>query len=331
MIKRNPRPLEDILTAIGEAGKIALICHIQPDNDTLGSALALCEGLKQLGKAASVYCDDEAPENCGFLPGVGSIRRPEDASPGGKFDLALCVDLSEAERMGRCHLLLSRAARTAQVDHHGTNDYFCDVNAVDAAAPATALIALELLERLGCRITRTMAVCLFAGLSGDTRHFSRANTTPEAFRAAAELMELGADAGEIYSRTFQNDCPEKVALLHRGIGSMRYYANGRVVSMVLTREDFLQTGAREEHGDILPDKGLSIRGVKMAVSARERADGSVKCSLRSAPAYDISGIAKVLGGGGHAHAAAVTIADCSAFRAAEMIVRAMIRQLEEER
>ena len=56
------------------------------------------------------------------------------------FDLLIAVDVSDMGRMGTCSVLLEKAAATAQIDHHGTNPCFMQVNSVDAQAPATAVL-----------------------------------------------------------------------------------------------------------------------------------------------------------------------------------------------
>ena len=125
---RTMRPLDGVISAIREAERIALVCHISPDGDTVGSALAVRLGLMQLGKDVALYCQDKIPEVLSFLPGAEGFRMPEE---GEHADLLLCLDVSDEKRMGRCNVLLQMAACTAQVDHHGTNPGYAQVNLVD--------------------------------------------------------------------------------------------------------------------------------------------------------------------------------------------------------
>ena len=46
---------------------ILLMCHKSPDGDTLGSAAALCYGLKQAGKTCAVVCADKIPAKYDYL------------------------------------------------------------------------------------------------------------------------------------------------------------------------------------------------------------------------------------------------------------------------
>ena len=307
MRRTNLRPLDGVMEAIRTAKIIALVCHVSPDGDTIGSAMALRQGLLQLGRPITMFCQDPVPEYLSFLPGAEGFRLPENVEDGEGFDLLLCVDISDEKRMGRCSSLISRAKHTAQIDHHDTNTMFCEANAVDGAAPACSLIAYELLERLGCQITPEIALCLAVALSTDTGHLVYNGTTPEAFRAMRELVEAGAPMAEAYRRLYRERPPRQLALLQRALNSLRFHHGGQITSIQLTREDFEECGALPEDAEIIVNYGLDVKGVCMCVFARETADGSVKLSLRAVAPYQVSTVAQSFGGGGHAQAAGASV------------------------
>ena len=76
---RKPRPLDGVMHSIRMARSIAIVCHISPDGDTIGSALALRLGLLELGTEVKLYCQDKIPELLSFLPGADEFRQPEEA------------------------------------------------------------------------------------------------------------------------------------------------------------------------------------------------------------------------------------------------------------
>lgn len=320
---RTMRPLEPLMEAIRAANDIALVCHVGPDGDTVGGALALRLGLLQMDKRVTLFCQDRVPGMLGFLPGVEEFRLPEDAQ--GSFDLLLCMDVSDEKRMGRCILLRDRAAHTAQVDHHATNTRYCEVNCVDGDAPANCLIVYELLQRLGCAITADIALCLAVGLSTDTGHLAYASTTPEAYRVMGELVEAGADIAEAYRRLYRERPPRQVALLAKALDSLAFHAQGRITSITLTQQDFADCGALPEDAEIIVNYGLDVQGIRMCVFAREQPDGQVKLSLRSVAPHRVNGVAQTFGGGGHAQAAGATIA----MPLAEAVRTAVARMTEE--
>ncbi len=301
---RTTRPLDAVIEAIRAAKTIALVCHISPDGDTVGSALALRLGLLEMGKQVTLYCQDKIPDVLCFLPGAEKFCLPEAAAD---VELMLCLDVSEIKRMGRCDVLMPRAAHTAQIDHHGTNSRYCQANCVDSGAPANCLIMYELLQRLGCTITADVALCLAVGLSTDTGHLVYGSTTPEAYRVMGELVEAGAPIAEAYRRLYRERPPRQVALLARALESLTFYHDGRVTSIMLTEKDFADCGALQEDAEIIVNYGLDVLGVRMCVFARESGDGSVKLSLRAVEPFRVDGVAQQFGGGGHAQAAGANV------------------------
>ena len=302
---RKPRPLDGVMAAIRDAQSIALVCHISPDGDTVGSALALRLGLMEQGKTVTLYCQDKIPDVLGFLPGAEEFRRPEEAQE--EIDLLLCVDVSDEKRMGRCEILRQRARHTALIDHHPTNTRFCEVNMVDGAAPANCLIINELLWRLDCCITQDVALCLAVGLSTDTGNLTYKSTTPEAFHVMGDLLETGAPIGEANRRIYRERPPRQLALLAKALESLTFHDGGRITSIKLSQQDFAECGALQEDADIIVNYGLDVRGVQMCVFARELPDGSTKLSLRAVAPHDITDVAQYFGGGGHAQAAGAAV------------------------
>ena len=302
---RMTRPLDGVMSALCAAKSIALVCHISPDGDTVGSALAMRLGLMAMGKEVALYCQDKIPDVLRFLPGAENFRMPEDADK--PADLLLCLDVSDEKRMGRCNVLLAKAACTAQVDHHGTNTRYCQENAVDGTAPANCLIIYELLQRLGCTITPEIALCLAVGLSTDTGHLVYGSTTPEAYRVMGELVEAGAPIADAYRRLYRERPPRQVALLAKALESLTFHEEGRITSIRLTQKDFADCGALSEDAEIIVNYGLDVLGVRMCVFAREQADGSIKLSLRAVEPHKVSTVAQSFGGGGHAQAAGATV------------------------
>ena len=327
-VKEN-RPLDGVIREISAAQSIALVCHVSPDGDTIGSALAVRQGLLQLGKQVTLFCQDPVPEYLHFLQGAEGFRQPETVADEERFDLLFCVDVSDDTRMGRCISLWNRAERTVQIDHHDTNNDFCMENCVDGSAPACALVAYDLLQRLGCQITLDVAICLAVALSTDTSHLVYNSTTPEAFRVMGELVEIGAPIAKIYRRLYRERPPRQVALLARALNSLTYHHGGQITSLHLTRQDFEACGAKGEDAEIIANYGMDIKGARMCVFARESSDGRVKLSLRSIHPWQVSGVAQRFGGGGHAQASGATV-DIPLDEAVRQVVEAMKEELEKD-
>ena len=311
---------------IRQAETILLTCHINPDGDTIGSCLALRLALLKMGKKADACCADPVPENLRGLSGADQIRYPGEAAE--RYDLVVAIDTASADRMGACRELLARGAHTLQLDHHGTNPGYAELNVVDGGASAAGLIVWELIHALEIPLDQEIAACIYTAVSTDTGNFTFGNTTPEAFEAAADMLRYPFPLGELSRRLFRERPLCQTRLLTRALNSLTMLSGNRIAVMLLTMRDFAESGALPEHADTLVNFGMDIEGVRMAVLLRETLDGSIKVSLRSVRPYTVAGIAGALGGGGHDQAAGCTLRDQSLQEAAAAVAKALCEALQ---
>lgn len=304
-VRNNPDPRQQVLSAVQAAGSVLLFCHVSPDGDTLGSALALKLRLTAMGKSVRLLVDGEAPSNLAFLPGMDAVRGPDAAVE--SADLALAVDVSCAERLGACAPAFYAAKRTGVVDHHGSNPGFGQINWIDGDAPATAVLVYRLLEAMDGPIAREEAICLYTGLSTDTGNFIYESTSAESFRMMAALMDAGLPLAEYARRLFRVKELPFVRLLGQTLPSLRLICGGKVAGLTLTAEQMRKAGAKPGHTDGLVDYAIDLEGVAMAYFARETEDGRVKVSLRALEPWRVDQVAAHFGGGGHRLASGLTV------------------------
>ena len=306
---RNP---EAVAEHIREARSAAVCCHVNPDGDTIGSALALRLGLTRLGKTVEVFCADKVPDSMRGLCGAEAVRGFDSLREGERFDLLLPVDISDDYRMGKdaqgtdwFHVIRQRCGRTAQIDHHGSNPGYCEANDVDENAPAAGLLVREVLGLLGVPLDRDITCCLYTAISTDTGNFSYA-ADAETFRVMAELMEAGLPLQTMNRRLFVERPMAQQLLIARALASLRYTHGGELAVMRLTRADFQETGALSEHVDPIVNMGLQAAGAKMSLLGRESSTG-IRMSLRALAPARVDGVARAFGGGGHGQAAGCTL------------------------
>ena len=300
-MKRNP---EAIAGLIREAKTIAICSHVNPDGDTLGCAAAMRLALLRMKKEVSLFCDGKVPDQLAFLPGIGEMCIPTGRE--GPFDLLLAVDVSDEKRMGSCFKLIDRSSHTAQIDHHPTNPLFMEENSVDGSAPAACILIREQIAVLGIDLDQEIAVCLYTGISTDTGNFAFGSTNAACFEIMGELMNKGLPLAKLNRILFRERARPQVQLMGRALNSLRYYEDGRIAVMKLTRRDFTECGALSEHADTLVNFGLDTIGTRIAVLARESDDGTIKLSLRAKEPDCVSDVAQSFGGGGHPQAAGIT-------------------------
>ncbi len=284
-----------------------VICgHVSPDGDCIGSQLALAEGLRALGKTVTCLLAkaDAIDYSLAHLPGVEDMVIAKDfTSP---FDTFIAVDVPLAKRMGEeAAALHAQAAHTITIDHHPSLEAMSDANYIDDAAPACAMIVWNLLAELGVSRTATMASAAYVGLMTDTGRFQYQNTNAAALRAAAEMVDAGADPADLATLMYQNRSPQSMALEERMLANHSVLEGGTCAYSFLTIQDFVDTGATRADAEPLIDVLRCMRGVRVACLLREQ-DNNVRGSLRAKDETDVSVIAQRLGGGGHKAAAGFT-------------------------
>lgn len=289
---------------IRAAQQIALVTHLSPDPDAIGSALGLTLALERLGKTVAVLCDDPVPDEVRFLPAADRLAAslPEGMAP----DLLVALDSSDLERLGEAAApLLAAGIPILNIDHHITNLNYGTVNLVDPNCAATAELVVALLNELGAGLTRKIATCLLAALVGDTRAFSTPSVTPTTLRVAARLVEDGANLAAIVEAVFNRHSFDDLRMI--GLALANAQRSDSVIWTVLSQAERQEHALLQARAKGLSNLLLSADGASMAAVFEEKEGGEVEISFRASPGYDVASLALSLGGGGHPQAAGCTV------------------------
>jgi len=292
---------DEIVSAIRSAETALLLLHDNPDGDTIGSGLALYAILSRMGKRAILCCNDPIPKTYRFLPGWDQIRKP--APERARHDLAIFIDCSDPDRAPQCLESLAPHGKVLNIDHHGTNTAYGDINWVDPRAAAVGQMIFHLIAALDMTPTPDEALCLYASIVSDTGSFRFDNTTPEAHEIAAALLRTGMDAGLVRERLFENRERGDIRLLALALRTMEITRDGSIAVMSVTRDIWEEARAEDQAMEGLVNYARSIAGVKIALLLREVEDNKVKVGFRARGNYDVGALAAQFGGGGHPGAA----------------------------
>jgi phosphoesterase RecJ-like protein len=156
-------------------------------------------------------------------------------------------------------------------------------------------------------IDADIATCLLTGIIIDTGRFAFDNTTPAVHRIAAALIGAGARPAAICKQLYEHRTLDETRLVGRALASARSTADGRVV---WTSIDWPSLAAATANGKAPEDMINHLRAIgdaEVALLLTESPDGSVRVSMRSKGAVDVSRIAATFDGGGHAAAAGCTL------------------------
>ncbi|HEX9891051.1 MAG TPA: bifunctional oligoribonuclease/PAP phosphatase NrnA [Actinomycetota bacterium] len=290
--------------ALDGATKVALVCHVNPDADAMGSMLGLAAFLAARGKDVAASFPNglaEAPRWLEALPGrehlVAPGKMPKDP------DVTVSLDAADRDRLGGLSHLLDKATTSICVDHHRTNPGFGAVNLVDPEASATAEIVFRLIERMGGPLTPDVAACLYAGLVTDTGRFQYEAATPDVLRVAAALREQPFDHVALAQALYEDGSVAYLRLLGRLLERIQHDAGADLVWTHLTRKDLEEAEVPIQETDDLIDVIRTAREADVAAVFKEQRDGGFKVSLRSRGKTDVSAVAAERGGGGHRLAA----------------------------
>ncbi len=290
--------VKECAAILQQQDNILILTHDHPDGDTLGCGFALCRALHALGKRARVINADEIPHKYGYLYN-------DIAAEDFQEQFIVAVDVATENLLGDLQNTYGGKINLC-IDHHGTNTLYAE-NTLLEEVPAACETVLKLIKELGVQIDVGIANCLYTGITTDTGCFRYASVTADTFRAAAELVELGADNGKINRAMFETKTKTYARLEKLAIEGMRYYCNDRVAVIIVTQDMYAQTGSNETETEGLPPLTRQVEGVEIGLTIREKQDKTCKVSIRTFESVNAAELAKMFGGGGHPQAAACRV------------------------
>ena len=283
---------------------VALGGHVRPDGDCVGSTMGLYLYLKE--NFPQIETDlylESVPEAYSMIRHTDEVK---SELPEGKiYDLFICMDCGDLQRLGFSQKLFIESKQTACIDHHVSNEAFADVNYIVPDASSTSELVYNLLDY--DKMSLETAEALYMGIAHDTGIFRYSCTSPETMEAAAQLMRKGVDTAKITDRTYYEKTYVQNQILGRALLESIMVLDQRcIVSVVRLKEmEFFQAKPSDLEGIV--SQMRQTKGVEVAMFLHETAPQTFTVSLRSKDRVDVSRIAKYFGGGGHVRAAGVTM------------------------
>ena len=295
---------QKIKEILSQGKEFLVTTHIDPDGDAIGSAFSLCLSLEQMGKKAKVYLKDPVPYRYQFLP------QPQDLVheiPSQQFDAIFAVDCGDFFRIGDGHEKLKGMGPIINIDHHDTNEAFGFLNILDQRASSTAEIIYLILKSLDIKIGFNIAVNLYTAILTDTGSFRYDNTNSRAFVICEEMMHAGVVPSHVAAEVYESHPRERFELLCQALAAMETYHGNKLAIIHVTEDMFRQTQSSREHSEGFVEFLKEMRGLEVAMMARQIGKDRYKVSMRSKGKVDVASIAAMFGGGGHKKAAGCVI------------------------
>ena len=286
------------------AKKVAITGHVNPDGDCIGSVLAIYNYISTVYPEIklSAYLE-EFSDKFMFLKNSENIKQSVEEDE--EFDLLICVDSADIQRLGFSEVLLQKSKESINIDHHVTNTKFTDETCLEADASSTAEVIYTLLNKE--KIDKAVAECLYTGMVHDTGVFRYSCTSPKTMRIAADLMEKGIDYTTIVDESFYEKSYLQNQILGRTLLESILILDGKCIFSYVNRKmmNFYEVTKKDLDGII--EQLRQTRGVEVAIFLHEVETQKYKVSLRSKTKVDVSKIAAFFGGGGHVRAAGCTM------------------------
>lgn len=283
---------------LAEHDNYVILTHRRPDGDTIGSAAALCLGLRQLGKTAHVLVNAEVtPKYAPLLEGLTKV----EAWAG---DTVICVDVASFGMLPEAYQKYSIAMR---IDHHGGSESFTENELVDPETAACGEIIYDILMALYLDLDAPIANALYTAVSTDTGCFRYANTTSHSFAVAAACAWSSPDIYKINQQLFDTTTLARLRAQAYLVEHAKFLQDGKIAICPLPRAVEQELGATEDDLENISGFPRSIEGVQLAVTLREEASGRIKISARAVPGCDAAALCANFGGGGHKGAAGASM------------------------
>ncbi len=231
----------------------------------------------------------------------------------------IVVDTRQSNRLGCLQQCLDNQGLEIHLyDHHpdAPGDMRGDVEHI-ASIGSTTSIFVNLFQQQGIDLFPNEATLMALGLHEDTGSFLYATTTPIDLRAAAWLLEQGANLDIVNQFISQDLSAEQVPLLNKLLKNSTTYIFQSVqvtvsrMTLPIYVDDFAVLVRRmmvmENHDVVL---ALVCMGERLYLICRSRI-----------PEVNVGIIAREFGGGGHASAASATIQNKTLFEAEEELLQ----------
>ena len=309
----NANQIAEVKKLLQEQKKIVIIPHRNPDGDAMGSTLALYHYLKQFQKEVIVISPNEFPGNLAFLPDSEKVlifeRNKETATLLLEdATLIFTLDFNALHRTGEMGLTLEKLkAPFIMIDHHEAPDSYATVTYSDTTFGSTCEMVYHFIEALGDleKIDKTIATCLYTGITTDSGSFRFPKTTPRTHQIVAQLIEKGVENYTIHNELFDNNSYNSLQLLGRALQNMQVMPEFKTSYITLSQKELDQFHYVKGDTEGIVNYGLSIKGIIFtAIFIENKEENIIKISLRSQGDFDVNKLAREhFNGGGHKNAA----------------------------
>ncbi len=276
---------------------ITVLTHINPDPDTIGTALGIYNILKENHKKVEIVSFSvDLPINIDFLPNFSRIKHKMSYDN----SLIIACDAGSIDRLG--FKLENRVI--VNIDHHKTNTHYGYLNIVDSSLVSASLVAYNFLSE-NFIITKNTATCFYTALLSDSKNFSTDRVDKNIFSIVLKLLDIGVEHNIVINNLNSRNSLASIRLEAKALDKLKLHQNATIASIKIDNSMIIETGAKMTDTVKIIDIISSLATVKIAIVIIEN-NSDIKVSFRS-KSIDLSTFAESFGGGGHPFACGFNI------------------------
>lgn len=295
---------------ITQATSVVITTHLHPDADGIGSQVALCLALKEIGKTAVCVNEESLLTRYQYLDPkktVISIDEYLEKNDQEQLDLFIVVDTNTRERIGeQMKGLSAKAERILFIDHHPCSEQTKETHCIDTTKAATGELIGSMIESIGVSFTKDIALPLYTAILIDTSSFRYPTVSASTHELIAKLLKTGVRPPYAFNQINGTKRMEHMHLLGKVLSDTQMTADGKVAWLTIPEETIRQFDIDPEDTHSYINHLLILNNLEVACMFRQQGK-EVKISFRSGGSIDVGKLAQALGGGGHNHSAATVI------------------------
>lgn len=319
----NYKESKEISEEIKKARSILLNCHIRPDSDSIGSALAMYQLLNSMNKKVRIICPDAIPHNMHFLPFVDQIEKVDfNKFDFSGYDLFIIQDTSVWKRVSGDNNIPIPKMKIVIIDNHDTGEEYGDLRLIDKTTSSVSEMLFLIFKDWEVGLNKDISDCLLAGVLGETGVFEYINTSSRTLKVASELLERGADKDRAILHIFQSQDPRVLKFWSIVLSKIQVDKEHRFVWAAIQYKDYREfsdiIGLRSDTADMF---FRIVDSTDFGLLMVEEMNGALRISLRSRKNdCDVSAIALKIGGGGHKAASSAEVIGMTFEKAVEKVL-----------
>ena len=309
---------KELSKLFSSAENILIMCHINPDGDSVGAQLSLYHYFKANGKNVSLLAPNNLQEFLKWMDGAGQIEVfIKDRKKGRMMiegaDLIIMLDFNQSGRLGEAEdYVVASKAKKVVIDHHLNPENFADLIISDPTKCSTS----ELIHEVICEINgakfmnRSYAEALYVGIITDTGNFEHGSYSSRTFRIVADLLDTGIEKEKIINLIYNNFSSDRIRLqgfaLNQRMVVMPEYKTAYIYLSKIDLKEYNHVKGDTEGFVNMP---LSIKGINFSALFIEK-DNFIKLSFRSKGQFPSNEFASLyFSGGGHLNASGGEFSD----------------------